>query len=152
MNTTHNIRDVFSIFHDGIINSFTGDESSLLLEVECHYLAKRIDNSFNNFYIELKEINKLYLQTWPNPFDQPVKVLKKATDIFRAKLEILSVDLKDGNAVIDCNQHNLDFDYCGGYLTLACNSTKVYDQNKNELTIDYLNSICKEYWNECGKN
>lgn len=128
MNITDNIRDVFSIFHDGVINSFAGDESSLLLEVECHYLAKRIDKSFNNFYIKLEEIDKLYLQTWPNPFDLPVKVLEKATDIFKAKLEILSVDIKDGNAIIACNQHNLEFDYCGGYLTLTCNSIKVYDQ------------------------
>ena len=152
MNVAENIRDVFSILHDGIIAGFTIDDKLLVLRVECHYLAELIDKSFDSFYVELNEIHVLSLLTWPNPFDSPVKIQKTPTDIFRAKLEILSVDIIDENVVIACNQHDLDFAYCGGYLTLSCNSIRVYDHDKNELTIDHLDSICNIYWNKGNIN
>jgi hypothetical protein len=43
------------------------------------------------------------------------------------------------------------FDYCGGNLTISCQTIKVFDQNKKELTIEQFGKICKNYWDEWSK-
>jgi hypothetical protein len=116
--------------------------------VDCEYLAVRIDKSFDKFFVELTRIDELFLSTWLNPFDLPMQTLTELNDIFKAELEILSADIKDGKVIIACNQYNTDFDYCGGNLTISCQTIKVFDQNKNELTIDQFREICKNYWDE----
>jgi len=151
MTATEDIRDIFSILHDGGISAWTGDKNLLTLTVECQYLAERIDKSFDRFYVELTNVDELFLSTWPNPFDLPVQTLTEPSDIFKAELEILSADIKDEKVVIACNQHDTDFDYCGGNLTISCENIKVFDQNKNELTIDQFDVICKSYWDDMHK-
>ena len=64
-----NIRDIFSILHDGDICAWNGDKNLLTLTVECQYLAKRIDPSFDKFYVELFNIDKLELEPWRNSVD-----------------------------------------------------------------------------------
>ena len=149
MTATEDIRDIFSILHDGVILAWTGNKDLLILTVECEYLTKLIDKSFDNFYVELSIIDKIELDPWPNPFDIPAIIKTELYDIFKAKLEILSAKIKDNVVVVDCNQHNTDFDYCGGNLTISCQSIKVSDQSKNELTIEQLDKICNEYWKGC---
>jgi hypothetical protein len=151
MTATEDIRDIFSILHDGGISSWTGDRNLLTLTVECQYLAKRIDKSYDRFHVELAHVDELFLSTWPNPFELPVKTLTEPSDIFKAELEILSADIKDEKVVIACNQHDTDFNYCGGNLTISCETIKVFDQNKNELTIDQFDVICKSYWDDMHK-
>ena len=151
MTATEDIRDIFSILHDGRISAWTGDKNLLTLTVECQYLAVRIDTSFDRFYVELSQVDELLLTTWPNPFDLPVLTLTEPSDIFKAELELLSTEIKDLKVVIACNQHDMNFDYCGGNLTISCQNIKVFDQNKNELTIDQFDEICKNYWDEWSK-
>ena len=150
-NANEETRDIFSILHDGCTSEYTGDKNILMLTVECQYLAKRIDTSFDRFYVELTQIDQLFLSTWPNPFNLPVQILTEPSDIFKAELEILSADIKDKNVVITCNQHNTTFDYCGGNLTISCKKIKIFDQLKNELPIAQLDSICKDYWDDMRK-
>ncbi len=151
MSATENIRDIFSILHDGIISGWTGNKNQLTLEIECQYLAERIDKSFDRFYVDLIQIDNLHLTTWPNPFDLPVCTLTDLNDIFKAGLEILSADIKEDKVLVECNQHDTNFNYCGGNLTISCMTIKISDQKRNELTIDELNDICKSYWTEMNK-
>ncbi len=123
----------------------------MTLTVECQYLAELIDKSFDRFYVELSQVDELFLKTWPNPLDLPVQIFTEPSDIFRAELELLSADIKDGKIVIACNQHDTNFDYCGGNLTISCLSIKVFDQKKNELTIDQLVEISKNYGDDWNK-
>jgi len=148
MIATEEIRGIFSILHDGTISAWTGDKILLTLTVDCLYLAERIDKSFEKFYIELSNIQKIELDPWTNSIDLPTVIKTDFADIFRAELEILSADIKDDTVVVSCNQHDTCFDYCGGNLTISCQTIKVLDQNKNELTIDQLGEICKNYWDE----
>ena len=152
MSATEDIRDIFSILHDGIICSWTGSKDLLTLKIDCHYLAEYIDKSFDSFYVDLIQVDKLYLTTWPNPFDLPVLTLTDLNDIFKAGLEILSADIAEDKVVVTCNQHDTNFDYCGGNLIVNCQTIKIYDQNKKEFTIDKLDEICKKYWNELREN
>ncbi len=150
MTTIEEIRDIFAILHDGTISDWTGDKSLLTLTVDCEYLAQRINKSFDKFFVDLIDVD-LYLSTWPNPFDLPVKKLTESCDIFKAEIEILSSEIKDGNVIVACNQHDTTFDYCGGNLIISCKAITIYDQNKNTLTIDELDEISKSYWNELSK-
>ena len=151
MTATSDIRDIFSILHDGTISAWTGDKNLLTLTVDCEYLAERIDKSFDRFYVELKNVDKLELDPWTNPIDLPTIVKTNYADIFKAELEILSADIKEDVVVVACNQHDTSFDYCGGNLTISCRKINIYDQNKNELTIDQFGEICKNYWDEWSK-
>lgn len=151
MTATEDIRDIFSILHDGAISAWTGDKNLLTLTVECQYLAERIDKSFDKFYVELLSVDKLELDPWANPVDLPVIIKTDLSDIFKAELEILSAEIKDDTVIVTCNQNDTDFDYCGGNLTIGCQTIKVFDQNKNELTIEQFGEICKNYWDEWNK-
>lgn len=146
MTATEDIRTVFSILHDGTISAWTGDKNLLALTVDCAYLAKRIDKSFDKFYIELINVEKLELDPWTNPINLPTIVKTDYADIFKAELEILSADIKDDAVIVSCNQGYRDSDCSGGNLTICCQAIKVFDQNRNELTIEQFGEICKQYW------
>lgn len=109
-------------------------------------MAELIDSSFDRFYVELGEVKELFLLTWPNPADGPEQKLIQLNDIFAAELEILSAETEDGKTVVVCNQHDTNFDYCGGSLVIDCATVKVYDQGKTALTVERLSEICKSYW------
>jgi hypothetical protein len=145
------IRDVFSIFHDGIISNYSVNNELLKLEIDCEYLAKKIDKSYSRFFIELEKIKKIEFNPWMNPINLPQKIFTKIEDVFQANLEILSAEIENEIVKITCNQHNLDFEYCGGTLLINCKNVKIFDENIIELTIDELNKICEEYWNEFKK-
>ena len=83
-----------------------------------------------------------------NPINQPQILFTSIVDIFQATLEILSAEIENEFVKITCNQHNLDFDYCGGTLLVKCENVKVFDEKNNKLTIDELDKVCNEYWNE----
>lgn len=151
MTVIEDIKNIFSILHDGTISAWNGDKELLILTVDCKYLAEKIDKSFHKFYIELFKVDKMQLETWSNLIDIPTIIKTDLTDIFKAKLEILSADIKDEKVVIACNQHDTSFDYCGGNLRISCQTIKVFDQNRNELTIDQFDKICNDYWDKWTK-
>ena len=151
MNTQQDIIDIFSILHDGTIEGWTGDSSKLVLTVSCFYLAELIDKNFEYFYIEITEIQKIELDTWIDPIENGPQIFTELTDIFKAELEILSADKKDKDVVITCNQPFRDMNYSGGNLIINCGSIKVFDHDKNELTIERFEEICKQYWDNFGK-
>lgn len=151
MSAVEDIRDIFSIFHDGRISAWKGNKSLLTLTVKCDYLAKLIDKSFDRLYVELYNIDESFFITWPNPFDFPVQTLTELSDIFESELELLSANIIEGKVVIDCCQKDILFDYCGGNLTISCEKIKVFDQNKSQLTVDQLDIICNTYWDNARK-
>lgn len=146
MTALEEIRDIFAILHDGTISAWTGDRNFLTLTIDCGYLAEQIDKSFDLFYVELVNVDQLFLSTWPNPFDLPVQTLTELNSIFESELEILTAEIKTDKVVITCNQHDTKFDYCGGNLTISCQTIKILDQERKESTIEQLDRISYEYW------
>lgn len=142
-----NIVDTFSIFHDGIITKWTGNKTNLTLTIECQYLAKIIDSSFELFFVDLINIEKISFNAWMNPINLPQKVFTEIDQVFQANLEILSAENFGNEVVIDCNQHDTNFDFCGGKLSIKCDDIIIKNQNNNILTIDDLDRISNEYWN-----
>jgi hypothetical protein len=148
MTNLQNIKDVFSIFHDGVICEWTGNLNSLIFKVECQYLAELIDKSFTSFYINLVSIDKLLLDPWMNPIELPKKIKTELSDIFHADLDILSAKIEENYVAVSCNQTDISFDYCGGSLLINCKSISIFDQNKNIITIKKLDEICNYYWDQ----
>lgn len=151
MNSQQDIQDVFSILHDGWIETWSGNRNKLVLIIGCTYLAELIDKSFEYFYVELFDIRKIEFFAWMNPISLEQKIFTELSEIFQAELEILSSDKKDDDVVVVCNQHDTKFDYCGGNLTLNCQNIKVFDQSKRQLSIEEFDEICKKYWNHFGQ-
>ena len=148
MTALEDIEVVFSILHDGSITAWSGDTNLLTLTIECQYLAECIDKSYSRFDVKLTQVEELLLTTWPKPIELPVQRFTKPDDIFKAELEILTANIKDGRVVIACRQDNKDFDYSGGNLTLRCKAIKISDQNKNEISIAQFKILGKRYWDE----
>lgn len=151
MPVLEDIENIFSILHDGTISEWIGDKEVLTLTVECEYLAERINNFFDKFYVELHNIDMLEMELWMNNDDLSHITKTELLDIFEAELEILSADINNGSVIITCNQSDKSFNYSGGNLKLSCQSIKVFDQNKNELSIEKFEGICRDYWEEWSK-
>jgi hypothetical protein len=150
MTNIENIRDLFSILHDGTILNWKGNKKSLTLEVGCEYLAERIDPSFEVFFIELTDILRLALVPWmKNELEQEYFI--ELGDIFRARLNISFAEIENEFVKVSCSLSDNSFDYCGGPLYIYCKGIKVYNQDKIELTIDKLSQISKEYWDEFAR-
>jgi len=145
------IRDVFSIFHDGTISAYYGDMNLLRIQIDCEYLAERVAPSYKNFYVELEYIKKLEFIPWMNPIELSQIFLKEVKEIFQAGLVILSAEIENEHVKIYCNQHNTTFNYCGGNLLINCKSIKAFDQKNNQITIEKLTNICNGYWDDFGK-
>ena len=147
-NILDDIKEIFSILHDGRTSTWTGDKNLLTLKVDSQWLAERIDKSYESFYIECTQVGKIEFHPWMNPNTLPQTLLTDIDDIFKASLEILSADIENDFIKITCNQHNTDFDYCGGTLLLNCKTIKIFDQEKRQLTIDKFGEINKAYWKD----
>lgn len=148
MNKIQNkIEDIFSIFHDGTITEWKPIENGIELTIECEYLAELIDSNFTKFYVELNKISKLEFDSWMNPIELPKEIKKTPTEIFKAELEILSAKTENGIVQITCNQHNTEFNYCGGNLQILAENITVKSENNSELSVDDLNEISNSYWN-----
>lgn len=147
MSTVQNdIRDIFSIFHDGGIVDCKGDLHKLTLTIQCKYLAELINPDFEVFYIDLIGINKLDFDPWMNPIDLEKIDFNSYEEYLKVDLEILSAEIKDDVVLITCNQHDTDLDFCGGNIIISANDFKLFDYNSKQLTIEQLDSICKKYW------
>jgi hypothetical protein len=151
MTSIEEIKDIFSIFHDGTIEGWSGDKNKLILKISCQYLAERIDKSFDYFFVELVNVTKLDLEPWMRNENDQAILKTELEDVFKASLEICFADLVNDYVSITCNQDDRDLDYCGGNLLIGASTVEVYDQNRNKLSLEALGGVCKAYWDEFEK-
>jgi hypothetical protein len=141
-----NIRDIFSIFHDGAIIKWEKQGSGIEIIVEIPYLTKMICKSYEWFSLTLYDVNQMAFETWPHAGTVKPWLINNLDDIFKLELEILSAELENNLQKITCNQHSTEFEYCGGYLRFSCVDAAVRDPSGKEYSIDDLDKICNEYW------
>lgn len=137
---------VFSIFHDGSIASWSGDKRRLTLKINCLYLAERIDQSYDCFYVDLVNVDRIEFKAWMNLPDDSCESKTELDDVFSGDLEIMSAEIVSGVVCVTCLQHDPSLDYSGGVLSIGCESIRLYDHGKNEITIAALTVICRDYW------
>jgi hypothetical protein len=81
-----------------------------------------------------------------NPAELEQEYLIELEDIFKANLDIHSAENDNDLIKVSCNQRDSNFDYCGGFLYIACEDIEVFDQSGSEITTNRLDEIFKEYW------
>jgi hypothetical protein len=149
MNAIETISDLFSMFHDGGIKSWEGDESKLTLTIGCTYLAEKIDTDFDFFYLELTNIEKLQLECWVP--EGKSNILICYDDIFKNDLEISSSEVIDGEAIVYFHQQFYDGGFKGGMMSVMASGVKLFQQDMKELTHDGISGIFNSYWDSFGK-
>ena len=145
---SEDIRDIFSFFHDGSITHAKRVGSDLILEVEIQYLAKRINSSFEKFYIRLVNVRDIRFTTWPRDSQSPPLEIADTSLIFKPELEILEVHNEEGAIQVICLQSSPGFNYVGGELYLQADFAQVTDEAGSHYSMDELRSLCKGYWHD----
>jgi hypothetical protein len=146
MSESDKIANVFSCFHEGTIAGFIGEHKLLTLQIDCGYLAKKINRSFESFFIELSNVSQIELVPWSSPGDQPVRKIADLAKIFESGLEVVSAEIADGIVVIACMQ--LVRESIGVNLFIEAESVRVLDQKKDEISIGDLQKWSRSYWEE----
>jgi len=142
-----NLKNMFSIFHDGCILNYEVREGNLVLEVEIQYLAQRISNKFKCFQISLENVEDLSFSPWyDDPSDK--RAITTVEKIFTPELEILSAETEGKYLKIACNQPLPNLGYCGGDLYLKTSSALITDEANKSYSISELTTLCSEYWKE----
>jgi hypothetical protein len=147
-----NVRDIFSILHDGSISSYALNGDDLTLEVEIRYLAERVKPEFRKFNVQLFGVGNVRFSTWPSDLKSPPVLITRVQNIFDAELEILEGTLRDDEIEVICNQHNSDRSYCGGELRFRCARAEVRDERGKDYSIEELNALCRGYWDDWSRN
>jgi hypothetical protein len=141
-----NIRDIFSIFHDGVINYHQLKDRELCLEIEIVYLAERIDPKFKKFKVVLSGVDNVRFRTWPSDLKSEPQIILDVHSIFKPKLTILEGNIKENLIQVVCNQSSSNFEYCGGELFFSVDNAIVTDEADKSYSTEDLGVVCKGYW------
>jgi len=137
-------RDIFNIFHDGSIVSISDQNNLLTLKIEIQYLAELISEEFDHFFVDLISCDILKFINWGNE-----KTILDIQIISKLEPEILNCDKEVTDMLRILCALSIG---PGGELWIKTKEIKIFDQKKNEITIDELRRICKKYWDRFGKN
>jgi hypothetical protein len=144
------LSDVFSIFHDGTIESWSEEPSCVRLKIGCQYIAQKVDPSFDDFYIDLIGITHIQFSPWWKDLEKDTIWTDQKT-ILDAELGILDGSFKGSHIEITCDQYGGEYDYAGGVLSLACNDFRLYDEVMHPITVEELKTAATAYWTNFGK-
>ncbi|QQS06512.1 MAG: hypothetical protein IPK50_06350 [Fibrobacterota bacterium] len=139
-----NIRDIFAIFHDGEIYKAELNKNTLTLFVWIRYLTQRINANFTYFIVDIYNITDVKFSTW----ESIPQTLSKIDEIFAWILDILQSRASESIIQVECNQTSPECHYCGGELSFCSDHCEVSDESGKKYSIDELEAICNEYWDE----
>ena len=145
------IARLFSLFHDGGIKQYELKEDKLILEVGILYLAQRISPELKGFHVELDISGPIKFVTWPDHETKASRTLTDLEFIMSTDLQILEAKDDDGTVKITCAQHAFPSDFIGGDLFVRTQSANVWDVNHTDYSIEFLENLCKSYWEEWSR-
>jgi hypothetical protein len=151
IDSLENINTMFSIFHDGEIVRCVTNNNELIMDVKIKYLAERINPKYESLYIVLENIEEISFTTWPNNAELEEEIITDVRKIFKPELVILSSDIIGNLISVACSQSSHEFEYCGGNLSLKAKSAKVKDESEKTYSLNELNTLSNEYWEEWSK-
>lgn len=150
MNITdpQDLADMFSIFHDGTIEAWTLSDGVLSLVVDIPYLANRVHSSYEQFTIQLVNVDSLTFKTWPTAEVKP-EFLADAARIFLFPLWILEGQVDNSQIVVYCSLPKIeDPGYSGGELRFYADGANVTTQGGELISLDQLKTHAENYWEE----
>lgn len=146
--TIENIAQVFSIFHDGTIESATVGGSGVEMKIEIQYLANRIDKSFSSFDLELNGCEGFRFAPWCDQNEQKIDEITNFEEILRLDLEILSAKAAGTEVHVNCLAHSGHKSVSGGFLVFGATELLIFDESKRPISLPTLRSVCDGYWRE----
>jgi hypothetical protein len=153
INFLEELSDLFSIFHDGIIESWSGDASCLRLKIGCKYLAEMINPSNEYFFVDLIRITHLEFAPWWKDLEKQT-ILTDWNVIIACYLGIIEAKVTEKGIEIISDNYGDDHVgselYSGGNLSLNCADFQLYDEQMNSITLQQLEDICERYWPNLG--
>lgn len=147
-----NIAAVFSLFHDGAISAYMQGKDGLMLLVEIPFLTQRINPGFSKFLVCLFEVKNIQFETWPGAADNASQTLTSLDKIFQPRLDILQAEATDNTIDVACHLASPGFPYGGGELQIDASVATVSDEAGKFWTLDELDRLCKDYWDEHARN
>lgn len=145
------IARLFSLFHDGVIKQYELKQDKFTLEVGIRYLAERISPELKGFHVELEISGPIKFVTWPDHETKESRTLTDLEFIMSTDLQILEAKDDDGTVKVTCAQHAFPSDFIGGDLFVRTQSANVWDVNHTYYSIEYLENLCKSYWEEWSR-
>jgi hypothetical protein len=145
-NKKQEIEDIFSIFHDGGIESYSIISDAIHLKIGIQYLAHIINSEHKFINLSLLNVESLKFDAWS---DEPL-ILTNWNEILDLDIEIHSAEIDSSEQIIvhtRCN-NSTDNLFQGGKLIINCSDYKLTDEAEKNLTIDKLKDISRHYWNE----
>lgn len=132
--------DIFNILHDGTIIGISNGSGNIELKIEIQYLAEMINEKFNYFYCELIKCERFLLEIWSDKKDYT----SDWNTIIAYELEILDAHTSNKGISVSCRSDEI----IGGNLHIKSRNIKIYDESKNEISLNELAHICHRYWNK----
>ncbi|HLV24279.1 MAG TPA: hypothetical protein VKY36_05825 [Moheibacter sp.] len=151
MNTNQQLSKIFNLFHDGAIESYRESSETLILKIECTYLANLLNQNFNFFILELKNISIIEFDIFNQSNSSIIKKSNDIHEIFSAEIQIFSSEIINGIVNVNCWQINDLKGYCGNNLKIVSENIQLYDEEMNNITIEDLSIISDNYWNNFHK-
>lgn len=140
------LRDLFSVFHDGGILSWKEGASVANVRIECQYLAELINPEFEWFGVQIRILKPTLFSAWNRTGENQLKVLA-TTDLFqKTEPEILSSEIEIQLVKVVANTHHTD-DLAGGIIWIDGEIESIEDQNHRQLSLDEVKRIATGYWN-----
>ncbi|TFW01534.1 hypothetical protein E4K72_14250 [Oxalobacteraceae bacterium OM1] len=146
-----NIAALFSILHDGTIDSFSRVGNTATLKVGIRYLAAQLDPSFEGFTVTLTDVTGMTFSTWPTDPTASPRTLTDDTMIFVGELQILSGQDHGQQTKVLCTQFATQYGYFGGELCFTARSAQVQDESKRMWRIPELDTLSQAYWNDWAR-
>ncbi|GGI12973.1 hypothetical protein [Gottfriedia solisilvae] len=131
--------NVLNMFHDGTITQLIERTKTISMEIEIEYLAKLINKNFTSFICEFINYEEINFKFWEeNDFTVIDSELLK-----KYELEIIEAEEIDNKVVLKC----LSKLNTGGNFYIQTETIKIYDQEKQEISISKLAEVSHQYWN-----
>ncbi len=146
MNKIQEIENIFSIFHDGYIDTFKIESNRIDLKISMQYLAELINDKYEFLNLSLHGVTSLSYDAWA---DQPF-IMTDWNKILELGIVILNAETDNsGQIIIHSNCDNAPNDsFQGGKLVVKCLDYSLTDEENNRLTIEKLKELSTYYWNE----
>ena len=136
---------VFSIFHDGSIESRETNEHSDSVFVEIAYLAARTGPKHIGFVVDLHGLRSARFQAWPDG-DLAYPAVAGLEIVLAFDLEILDGVAHREAVMVRCLSHSSDYRSQGGELTLDLSGIDVRDESGRAYSLADLEALCSDYW------
>ncbi|MEM0966109.1 MAG: hypothetical protein AAGJ81_08185 [Verrucomicrobiota bacterium] len=139
------ISDIFSVLHDGHIESSERNEDTLSFSVSIMYLTERIEGS-NMIHVALFGYRNSEFIAWMKDGNS-----KTISDYSLTDLDILSGKVEEGRIRADFSNHSSDSEYCGGTLYFECDSYAIEAPEGKSITLHAIKEVAAKYWGDFGK-